>query len=96
MSDTVRLTDSQIEILGKPNFACARVAKLLIAGRLYENKVKKAEYEQAVFIHWASDLMETHGDNWKGVGENILTGISTRLREEAVLADTSNTSESTT
>ena len=66
------LSDDEIEILGRPNFACASVAKLLISAGLYEDKAKKAEYEQAVFIHWASNLLREHGDNWKKEAARIL------------------------
>ena len=46
----IKLSNDQIDILGRPNFACAKIAKHLIAAGVYENKAKKAEYEQAVFI----------------------------------------------
>lgn len=68
----IKLTKNQIDILGRPNFACAQVAKLLIAFKLYEDKESKAEYEQAVYIHWASDLLEKHGDDWKAEGNKII------------------------
>lgn len=68
----VELDENQISIMGRPNFACARMAKLLIAAGLYEDKEKKAEYEQAVFIHWSLELLKTHGDKWADEAEKIL------------------------
>ncbi len=38
----ITLTDNQIDILGKPNFACARISKLLISLGMYEDKGKKS------------------------------------------------------
>jgi len=72
MDEPIKLTEHQIEIFGKPNFACAPIAKLLIAEGLYEDKVSKVEYEQAVFIHWASGLLAEHGDKWSVVAGTIL------------------------
>ena len=69
----IKLTDNQIAILGKPNFSCAQPAKLLIAADVYEAKTSRlAEYEQAVFIHWAQGLLAEHGDNWAEAGKAIL------------------------
>ena len=78
----IKLTENQIDILGKPNFACARWAKLLIAGKVYEDKAKKAEYEQAVFIHWASALYDLHGDNWMEAGNKIMRGVAQKLIDD--------------
>lgn len=71
----IKLTDDQIVIMGKPNFSCAKPAKVLIASGLYEDKVKKVEYEQAVFIHWALDLYEKHGAEWMDNGNKILMDL---------------------
>lgn len=68
----ITLTDNQIAILGNPNFACARISKFLIEMGIYEDKAKKAEYEQAVYIHWASNLLDKYGDNWRGEGDKII------------------------
>lgn len=75
----IKLTDEEVEILGKPNFAAATPAKFLIAAGLYEDKAKKAEYEQAVFIHWAFDLFKQHGANWKEVGNKILSDCADKI-----------------
>lgn len=71
----IKLSTNEIEILGRPNFACAPVAKLLIASGLYEDKESKAEYEQAVYIHWASNLFAKLGDNWKEAGNDQLQDL---------------------
>jgi len=76
------LTETQIDILGKPNFTCGRWAKLLIAAGVYEDKAKKSEYEQAVFIHWASALYELHGDNWMEEGDKIMKDIANKLVDD--------------
>lgn len=75
----IKLTDHQIKILGRPNFACGQPAKLLIANRLYEDRNKKAEYEQAVFIHWALELLNTYGDDWKKEADKILNNCAENL-----------------
>ena len=71
----IKLSVDEIEILGRPNFACARVAKLLIEHAVYEKGSEKSEYEQAVFIHWASGLLKMHGSNWKKEADEILTNL---------------------
>jgi len=83
----ITLTETQIDILGKPNFACARWAKILIAAKVYEDKAKKAEYEQAVFIHWASALHDIHGDNWMEEGNKIMRGIAQKLVDDRAEQD---------
>lgn len=77
----ITLNSDQIEILGKPNFSCAPIAKHLIAGGLYDKapKSQKAEYEQAVFIHWANDLYSNHGESWRKVGGLILKEIQIKI-----------------
>lgn len=73
------LTDDELQIFGRPNFACARVAQVLILGGLYEDKEAKAEYEQAVYIHWASSLLKEHGGKWKEVGNKQIADILEEL-----------------
>ena len=68
----IKLNDDEIQILGTPCFASAGMAKLLIKAGIYEDKEKKAEYEQAVFAHWAWDLYAYHGSNWKKEADIIL------------------------
>ena len=61
----IKLNDEEILILGRPNFACAKIAKILIASGVYEKGAGRAEYEQAVFIHWTSNLLKEHGAHWR-------------------------------
>lgn len=68
----ISLDNNQIAIMGRPNFSCAGIAKLLIAAGVYEDKAKKAEYEQAVFIHWALQLFNEHGDGWAREAEKVI------------------------
>jgi len=78
----IKLDDIQIEILGKPNFACAAIAKLLIAAAVYEDKAQKAEYEQAVFIHWAMALYEKHGDKWRAAAKVALAECHQAIEDQ--------------
>lgn len=68
----IKLSDQAIKVYGRPNFSCAQMAKILINGGLYEDKESKAEYEQAVYIHWASGLLREHGEDWTKKGTAIL------------------------
>ncbi len=78
----IKLTEAQIAIMGRPNFACAGIAKTLIRAGLYADVAKKAEYEQAVFMHWALDLHAKHGDDWAAKGNEILTNIAEDDKEK--------------
>jgi hypothetical protein len=80
----IKLSDTQIDILGRPNFACAQIAKLLIAAGIYEDKAKKAEYEQAVFIHWATGLLDEHGEKWREVAQTKLTEYAEKIKAKVV------------
>ena len=56
------LDDDLIEILGRPNFACAELATLLRAGG---HSIKnKAEHEQAAVIHFLLGHYLKHGAAW--------------------------------
>lgn len=78
----IELTEDEIEIFGKPNFATAPYAKLLIGAGVYKDGGSKAEYEQAVFMHWASGLLKEHGENWRKVAGDILLECSTKTRPD--------------
>lgn len=67
----IDLTRSEIEIMGAPNFSCAQRAKILMRAGIYR-RIEKAEYEQAIYIHWALDLYKKHGENWMEIGNKIL------------------------
>ena len=56
------LGESLRSILGRPNFACAGIAKRL-RGMGYAIP-QKAEEEQAATIHWLVNLYLKHGENW--------------------------------
>jgi len=77
---SIQLTKDQVSVLGRPNFACANMAKVLIAGGLYAEGPPKAEYEQAVFIHWASNLLDKHGENWGKEGDKILKELCEKIK----------------
>jgi len=68
----IELSKEQISVLGRPNFACARIAQVLIRTGVYAPVRANAEYEQAVFIHWASGLVEQHGEKWAEVADRLL------------------------
>jgi hypothetical protein len=68
----IKLNEQEVSILGMPCFRCAGIAKLLIEAEVYENKAQKAEYEQAVFMHWAMTLYKEHGENWREEASKIL------------------------
>jgi len=78
----VRLNDDEIQILGTPCFSCAGTAKLLIKAGLYEDKAKKAEYEQAVFAHWGLGLYKKHGENWREEAGKVITECVAKIKEE--------------
>ena len=61
----IKLTDDDVEILGRPNFGCSSIARLLTKGGVYEDRGQKSEYEQAVCIHWLRNLQDIFGDNWR-------------------------------
>lgn len=56
------LTPGLIDILGRPNFTCIRLAQLL---RLSGAEIaKKAEAEQAAVIHYLLGFYLKHGNQW--------------------------------
>ena len=78
----IELTNDEIEIFGKPNFACAHYARILIAAGVYKAAGNKAEYEQAVFMHWASELLKVHGKNWRDVGKKQLRKYLSSINDD--------------
>jgi hypothetical protein len=81
----LKLSKEEIDIFGRPNFACAQIAKILIECGHYEDKAKTAEYEQAVFIHWATGLLKKHGPHWKSQANEILRTMVNDLRQQQEL-----------
>ena len=78
----ITLTEQQISVLGRPNFLCSGVAKILIHCGLYAPGPNKAEYEQAVCIHWTSELLRTHGDNWCAEAKRIIDSLEAAKRQD--------------
>lgn len=74
------LNPDLIDILGRPNFTCIRIAQLL---RLCGVEIaKKAEAEQATVIHYLLGFYLKHGSDWAArAGEDI-----ERLRLAAIAA----------
>ena len=73
----IELTKSQVDVLGRPNFACHDMARLLIAKGVYKDGPRKAEFEQAVCIHWMHSLLEKHGENWNEKMQDELFRLGT-------------------
>lgn len=56
------INEALVEILGRPNFTCIRIAQAL---RLGGHEIKsKAEYEQAHTIHFLLGQYFLHGADW--------------------------------
>lgn len=70
----VRTLDDELrQILGRPNFACARIAELLrMAGQQIDFK---AEAEQAAVLHWLLNLYLDHGTEWAPKAREYLRSI---------------------
>lgn len=64
------LNDQTRWILGRPNFVCGGIARVLRAGG--HEIPAKAEEEQAAVIHWMLCQWETHGSDWKAVADQAL------------------------
>lgn len=79
----IELSSDEIAILGRPNFSCARIAQILIASGMYKKGESKAEYEQAVYIHWASGLLKKHGENWLQVRNETLRNLRDTLADKS-------------
>lgn len=78
----IELSKEQISVLGRPNFACARIAQVLIRTEVYAPVRACAEYEQAVFIHWASRLVEKHGEKWAEVADALLVDYQREFQDK--------------
>ena len=64
------LTEDLKWILGRPNFACGRIARRLRA-KGYECE-EKSEAEQALVIHTMIKFYEDNNENWKDKFEDYL------------------------
>ena len=61
------------DILGRPCFTVAGIARRLHQLELYEVECR-AEDEQACAIHWMLTLYAKHGEGWMEEGQKILKG----------------------
>jgi len=62
--------DTVKEILGRPNFTCAKIAERLRGkGLVIENK---SEAEQANVLYWLLTMYEKHGCEWRTEGDKFL------------------------
>jgi hypothetical protein len=66
------LNEDLKDILGRPCFACARVAQLLVKAGKYVGVKPKAEDEQAVMIHWTLMLYLEHGSEWRAEANRLV------------------------
>lgn len=65
------LNDELIEILGRPNFTCTKLAECL---RKCGQEIKrKSEYEQAAILHVLLNLYIKHGNDWRKHAEEAFT-----------------------
>lgn len=62
LPDLTQLNADLIDILGRPNFTCIRIAQLLRLGGV--EIAKKAEAEQATVIHYLLGFYLKHGSQW--------------------------------
>lgn len=75
------LDDDLRAILGRPTFACAKLAVFLReTGQTIETK---AEHEQAAVLHWLLNLYLRHGKDWGAKArEEITEWAETRDKKE--------------
>ena len=75
-NNPVVLTKDQIAIMGRPNFACAHIADKLINSGVYADGGHKAEYKQAVFMHFTLRMLEDHQGEWTEAANNELERLA--------------------
>ncbi len=70
----IELTDRTMKIMGTMCFQSARFSHKLIELGVYPKQPTnhKAEYEQAIFMHWALNLEAEHGEKWFEEGQKVL------------------------
>lgn len=64
------LNGDLIDILGRPNFTCIRIAQLLRLGGV--EIAKKADAEQATVIHYLLGFYLKHGSKWAEMANAVL------------------------
>lgn len=73
MTEAIELNERTQFIMGLMCFKTARYAHRLIELEIYPAPAEhKAEYEQAIFMHWALNLEAEHGENWNKEADKIL------------------------
>lgn len=68
------LNDDTLNILGKPNFVCGPIARILRSGGMEIET--KAEIEQALVIHWLLGFYMKHGSEWYAKANDTLKQIA--------------------
>jgi hypothetical protein len=64
------LNEDTMDILGRPNFTCIRIAaRLREMGRAIPDR---AEHEQAAVVHFLLNMYEQHGADWRAKAEEFL------------------------
>ena len=66
----IKFDETVKEILGCPNFACARIAQVL--RKKGKQIAQKAEDEQAHVLYWMLTVYEEHGEKWIEEAEKYL------------------------
>ena len=70
----VEFTDRTRKIMGTTCFQSARFSHRLIELGVYPKQPSnhKAEYEQAIFMHWALNLEAEHGEKWFEEAQKVM------------------------
>lgn len=72
------MTETIWEILGTPNFRAAQIVHIFRAGGA--EIPRKAEAEQAYYIHWALKHAIVHGDKWRDEAEKDISAAIEKVR----------------
>jgi hypothetical protein len=75
----IELNEHTRAILGRPNFACMRIAHQL--RKMGHEIPNKAEEEQATVLWWMLNLYLKYGDKWQEEGERILKSDSGKISD---------------
>lgn len=71
------LTKAQIDVLGRPNFACSNIARYLIKKGVYKAPEKlRAESEQAIAIDFLIGFLKKYGDDWSKEADKYLASLN--------------------
>ena len=73
------LNDELVEILGRPNFTCTKLAECL--RHCGQDIKRKSEYEQAAVLHVLLNLYIKHGNDWRKHAEEAFTPAPARESE---------------